>query len=413
MNAVRYGRLPPVGQACMDLSIKYLSGSTVCDISVESSWRGADIKKYITSMHSSLPEAIQRLWYGHTEILNDMFVIDVIQESEAVLNLVLCESLLGKWLEGICQSRRSLGWHFEHASKDIREDYDCAMAVVRQDGRDLRLASEALLDDKRVVMAALSEGRYPYALRYASPRLQDDIELGRYALRRVQRLVREVYSGIAIGLDAHCVLEDLSPRLKDEKAFVLLAVEIEPFSVQHASARLRDDFDVIWAALASMPTRHEDDNNDGLTDTYACTILQFASDRMRTIPELVLFASLQNPEEVQHVSDELQARASFVVGRACWQFWRDFSPCNCVGFMMLASFWYSLIFAAFQLEQYLRQTAHARAWKIFTLHRALTATTVGVMLFCVLQAQLRFGIAKKIRQSMYGILATRARRRVL
>eukprot|EP01061_Rhynchopus_euleeides_P030276 TRINITY_DN50353_c0_g1_i1.p1 TRINITY_DN50353_c0_g1~~TRINITY_DN50353_c0_g1_i1.p1 ORF type:complete len:621 (+),score=142.88 TRINITY_DN50353_c0_g1_i1:126-1865(+) len=141
----------------------------------------------------------------------------------------------------ICASARTLDY-FRFASDRLRSD----IALVRRciaahpNGYDvLRYTTPSVQDDRDTVMEAL-----PHAspcLRWASPRLRNDPEVVMLAMRMCP------HTGTAIHSDA---LEYAGEELRGNPAFLMRCVQVAPTSLRHASDRLRQDPELVWAAVS-------------------------------------------------------------------------------------------------------------------------------------------------------------------
>ena len=103
-------------------------------------------------------------------------------------------------------------------------------ALVKKDSLNLKFASKAKRDDKRLVMLAVKKNAV--VLQYASKRLKDD---------------KEVIS--ACNTNGTSALEYASMRLRDNEEVVLEQVRRNSFSLQYASKRLKKNRKIAIAAI--------------------------------------------------------------------------------------------------------------------------------------------------------------------
>jgi tetratricopeptide (TPR) repeat protein len=152
-------------------------------------------------------------------------------------------------------------------SKEFKE---FAVAAVKENGRALKYASEALKSDRDVVLSAfkVNEG----ALEYASETLKNDKEFVLGAIK-----VNDV------------ALEYASEALKNDKDFVLAAIKESVAAFLHASKNLKNDKEVVLSAVKKSGY-----------------VLEYASDALKNDREVVLAAVKQTGYALEYASDSLK-----------------------------------------------------------------------------------------------------------
>ncbi|CAB9516150.1 expressed unknown protein [Seminavis robusta] len=189
----------------------------------------------------------------------------------------------------------------KYASDTLRQDPQFAFAAIRTanvHSRPLSFMSANLKADRRLNLAAVQ--KYGYALREAPDEMRDDREVVLTALRT-----------------SSC-LQFASARLRDDFDLVEVAVASSPSSLEHASLRLRGDVRLVMTALARstgslyFALRHasggikadqrfmlECVEKDGLT-------LEIASPKLRCNREIALAAVKSNACALHYVSEDLK-----------------------------------------------------------------------------------------------------------
>ena len=181
----------------------------------------------------------------------------------------------------------------EYASERLRDDRDVMLAAmaVADDAEVLEFASERLRDDTGFIRALIAMSPATHGstwfgsewLRHASERLEND-----EGMLLLLKLHEE-------GADA--MMEEASDEHKDDKDFLLTAVALDELVLQHASERLKDDKAVVLAAVSKAESQ-SDDSGSGHA-------LKFASDERQNDKEMVV-AALANGWALQDVPEELK-----------------------------------------------------------------------------------------------------------
>ena len=187
------------------------------------------------------------------------------------------------------------GWPLKYASDALKNDKEVVLAAVKQNGRALGYASNALKEDKDVVLEAVKQnGR---ALGYAHYDLKNDRGVVLAAVTQSGRALG--YAHYDLKKDRGFVLAAVTQSgralkyahydLKNDKAVVLAAVKQNGSALEYASNKLKNNKDVVLAAVKQ--------NSSALRD---------ASDELKNDKEFVLAAVKQNGLALQFVSDDLR-----------------------------------------------------------------------------------------------------------
>jgi hypothetical protein len=202
------------------------------------------------------------------------------------------------------------GRALEYASARLRNDKAVVLAAIIKNGAALIFASDRLKDDEAVVLAAVSH--YGPALQDASDRLKNDKDVVLAAVKQDGRSL--AYASDRLKDDNDIVFDSVqrngwtlvsaSDRLKDNEAIVLAAVSNDGYALIYASDRLRGDLNFCIKCLEvstvnclSCFTGKANDIDDKklmLTLLETDTNLFFiASDRLKDDKDIVM-AALNN-----------------------------------------------------------------------------------------------------------------------
>lgn len=114
------------------------------------------------------------------------------------------------------------------------KDRASVIDAVRQFGgfQALSMASDEVRADKKAVLVAVHD--IAAALHFVSPALRDDHDV----------------AFAAISNDAYVALPLLSDSLKNDRQIILSAIRHDPLALRHAPEHMRDDFDIVFEAVA-------------------------------------------------------------------------------------------------------------------------------------------------------------------
>ncbi len=161
-------------------------------------------------------------------------------------------------------------------------------------GEVVKSFADEVLDNEKLMYEAIKT--YPYALDYASKRLQNDkdfvIKAVQYYPRALHYASEELQDNIIIVTEAvkrdGISLRFASERLRDDKKTVLVAVKNNGLALEEASKTLQDDYDVVKEAVKSKPLA-----------------LEYASEEQRDNLEIVLAAMLKDESVFDYASSRL------------------------------------------------------------------------------------------------------------
>lgn len=124
---------------------------------------------------------------------------------------------------------------FKDLPISLKDNFDFVLKVVKNNGLDLRFASEVLQSNEHIVLAAMKQNIK--ALEYASEDLPCEIIL-------------EEKNAIFTGLiEGNLIFQSLPNELKDDKAIVLAALKKDASFFQSLPDKFRGDVDVVMAVM--------------------------------------------------------------------------------------------------------------------------------------------------------------------
>jgi len=150
---------------------------------------------------------------------------------------------------------------FRDASDEVRSDKEVASVVLPHWPHCIQYCSEALRNDKDVVLLTVTHKLTDIAT------------------------IREVPDAHFFYMQDQDPLQYASEDLRNDSVVVSAAVSRRPRSLEHASATCRNDKEIVLAALAG----------DG-------GVLHLASDDLRNDPKVVLVAVSMQPDSLRHAS---------------------------------------------------------------------------------------------------------------
>ncbi|KAG2392908.1 hypothetical protein C9374_009485 [Naegleria lovaniensis] len=179
------------------------------------------------------------------------------------------------------------GYMLEYACADLRNDKDLVMEAVKQHGNAYSYASETLKNDKDIILAAVKQWnqiRFTLANEWKN---DNDIFLCSICPNVAHKYSHTHWNNDMISLFS---------TLKDDKEFLLDAVERYPTALQFISDELRNDKQFILSCVKQ--------NGDSL---------RYASDDLINDKELVLKALKQDVYLLENVSDEIKSDNEFIM----------------------------------------------------------------------------------------------------
>jgi len=214
---------PPEG---LKLSISSLGGH-VCTVLPDCRSTIADVKTLIEKS-ADIPVREQRLLLRCSELRDSEMLQTCLQGSLSIV-LLRRDPEQASWIEGA-----SMGWDLSAAPDNIRNEPEVVHAAVERNGMQFASASDDLRDDRDMAMLAIrsSWGR---VFEFCSKWLRGDRDLLHFALNH--------------RFPGWNALEHASEDLRNDKVFVLQAVERNRLLIVQAPFNLQHDKDVILAAV--------------------------------------------------------------------------------------------------------------------------------------------------------------------
>jgi len=160
----------------------------------------------------------------------------------------------------------------KYAHSKLRGSVDIVSVAITQDGRALKFATAGCQNNEQVVARAAHQ--HGSSIQYASELLRGDKSMALIAMR--------CYSSHA--------LRYVTPELQNNKEVVLESVRYNGLSLEHASAALRSDIDVVRVAVMSSGKA-----------------LRFASPKLHFSKELALIAISNDTLSARYVGAEIMA----------------------------------------------------------------------------------------------------------
>jgi len=183
------------------------------------------------------------------------------------------------------------GLALRHGHKESRGDREVVMAAVQQNGSAIQYASKSLRGDREVVWVAVDKA--PDAFRFASKELKADRELATMALGS-----KPAIAGAESGDSS---FKNCSFSLRDDREFVLAAVQKDGEALEWASRKLQADFEIVFSALEQCVSQKPQE----YAITLAKRMLTFASKDLQTDPEcLSLMGVSKRQKRRKSLSDQ-------------------------------------------------------------------------------------------------------------
>ena len=210
------------------------------------------------------------------------------------------------------------------ASTELQDDREVVLHCVKNGGEAIKHASARLRGDKEIILAAATGeyGKWNYSatvLNLASTELQDDREVvlhcvknGGEAIKHASARLRgdkEIILAAATGeygkWNSYTVLSFASTELQDDRDVVLHCVKNDGYAIEHASARLRADKEIILAAARGL---------------NSATVLKLASTELQDDREVVLHCVKNDGKAIKHASARLRGDKEIILA---WKWWRS------------------------------------------------------------------------------------------
>ncbi|MGR3912318.1 MAG: DUF4116 domain-containing protein [Candidatus Rhabdochlamydia sp.] len=194
------------------------------------------------------------------------------------------------------------GLALERASEALKNNKQIVLAAVKNNWQALKYANDKLKDDPDVVLAAIEKSGY--ALEYASARLKNDKEFILPILKKHDWTFEFISDELKDDLNiARIVLEEdgwalqyVSERLKKDKPFILNTLERVEDGLEYVSEAFQDDLDIVLLSIKKSGRE-----------------FRYASERLRNDPTIVLTAVKGYGEALEHASTRLKNDREFVL----------------------------------------------------------------------------------------------------
>ena len=170
------------------------------------------------------------------------------------------------------------------ALQHVTKTYENVLAAVKQNGLALQFVPDSMKE--RIVHHALHQNIA--AFEYVTPRLKDDKAFVSHILAQDGDL-----------------LEFVSHRLKDDEDIVRIATKRNGYPLQYASDRLRSDKELVAQCGLEYATDAVKDDKDFLLQHP--TMLEFASERLKDDKDVVMAAVSTVGKVVYFASERLQS----------------------------------------------------------------------------------------------------------
>lgn len=254
-----------------------LSGNLLCCLEVQAAQTVADLKELIHKA-THIKTNLQKLLLGN-ELLRNTDSCGEILTQGTVNEIALLQT--DKWIEEVAQDWRRL----RKASEAVRNDKDLVLAAIdRSHGEAIKFAGDQIRADREVMLAAMGHNGSLY--KYANSSLGLDVDFMKAALQQAPC--------------RNCPLPTwqwhTSPAICMDKTFMLLMVARQGVALQYAGSELRDDEELVRAAMHAYP----------LAFQYA----SFALRGNRAFATYAVGVSLQN---LFYVSEDLRSDRNFVL----------------------------------------------------------------------------------------------------
>ncbi|CAE6935498.1 unnamed protein product [Symbiodinium sp. CCMP2592] len=261
----------------MDVEVHGLSGNLLCCLEVQAAQTVADLKELIHKA-TQIKTNLQKLLLGN-ELLRNTDSCGEILTQGTVNAIVLLQT--DKWIEEVAQDWRRL----RKASEAVRNDKDLVLAAIdRSHGEAIKFAGDQIRADREVMLAAM--GRNGSLYKYANPSLGLDVDFMKAALQQAPC--------------RNCPLPTwqwhTSPAVCMDKTFMLLMVARQGVALQHAGSELRNDEELVRAAMHGYPHA-----------------FQHASYELRSNREFAAFAVGVSLQNLFYVSEDLRGDRNFIL----------------------------------------------------------------------------------------------------
>jgi hypothetical protein len=173
--------------------------------------------------------------------------------------------------------------NIDHIDDSLKNDEDFMLKLINLDGQFIRYASTRILENYEIVSKAFGNTKDFLFFEPKLKRFNNDKNLVLLLLRNSSFI---------------STLSYINYELRDDKDVVLCAVIKDGKCLVDASERLKDDVDIVLAAI------NDEANNNNL---------EFASERLKSDQEIVLKALEKNRSAIIHMSNDLINDRNFIL----------------------------------------------------------------------------------------------------
>ena len=208
----------------------------------------------------------------------------------------------------------------EDASSELQDDRDVVLHCVRRCPKAIKHASARLRGDKEIILAAARKCDSDTVLKLASDRASGRSG-GRPSLRKEWRRRYQAcvcsasrrqgdYSRGGKEMEGSATVLNLaSTELQDDRDVVLHCVKNGGNAIEHASARLRGDKEIILAAATAKGTTEYWKRN-------SATVLYLASAELQDDRDVVLHCVKNGGDAIKHASARLRGDKEIILAAA-------------------------------------------------------------------------------------------------
>jgi len=194
--------------------------------------------------------------------------------------------------------------HFPAMGVSVRSDMDVVKLAIKDNPNNIKFAEPSIYDNREKIEELMKVNNDVYCSLSWESKLKDDDELGFSHYKKCLENKESIYLNR---------LDTFNSLLRDDKEFVLEAVQKNPLNLNHVSDRLKEDRDIVFEAMKQDPSvfkfashtiKCDEDiiklavKNDGLN-------LEHTSATNQNNPEVVMLAVQQNGNSLRFASMDL------------------------------------------------------------------------------------------------------------
>ncbi len=229
-------------------------------------------------------------------------------------------------IKRVSEDKASLEFFEEFAS-----DERVVMAAVKQDGKQLKFATEELRNDKKIVTQAIENNKE--ALRHAGDDIRNNKPFMFNLIKKDKGYAKYLGSELRTSHDflistmeklGKEFLEFIADEMKDDKAFMLEAIKLDKHALAYASNRLKEDKDVVLASIRWGGTeehigerlRNDESFISEMFEknlVFPDTPLDWLGEKIRSSKDFMLDHVPDRPYLFQYAADALKMNRSFIL----------------------------------------------------------------------------------------------------